>query len=180
MTDEMISLRTQLKEALKECEEQARLNGMGSEREARLMAERDAAQRQAIAAERELAITAQVLKNWKDCEFESQVAALTAQLAAEKAKREAAEKGWQCGGPDEKESLLQDALGRADRAENKAVEIYAALRESQAKVEELRDIVLAQRIALSTSPATEKKCGHGPEMLKVVDLYCAQCVEEAK
>lgn len=25
-----------------------------------------------------------------------------------------------------------------------------------------------------------KKCGHGPEMLKVVDLYCAQCVEEAK
>ena len=28
--------------------------------------------------------------------------------------------------------------------------------------------------------AQEKKCGHGPEMLKVVDLYCAQCVEEAK
>lgn len=25
-----------------------------------------------------------------------------------------------------------------------------------------------------------KKCGHGPEMLKVVDLYCAQCVEEEK
>ena len=25
-----------------------------------------------------------------------------------------------------------------------------------------------------------KKCGHGPDMLKVVDLYCAQCVEEAK
>ena len=23
-----------------------------------------------------------------------------------------------------------------------------------------------------------KKCGHGPEMLKVVDLYCAQCVAE--
>mgnify|MGYP001563718490 FL=1 len=25
-----------------------------------------------------------------------------------------------------------------------------------------------------------KKCGHGPEMLKVVDLYCAQCVKEVK
>lgn len=27
---------------------------------------------------------------------------------------------------------------------------------------------------------TDKKCGHGPEMLKVVDLYCAQCVKEAE
>lgn len=36
------------------------------------------------------------------------------------------------------------------------------------------------RAALSPAPATEKKCGHGPEMLKVFDLYCAQCVEEAK
>ncbi len=25
-----------------------------------------------------------------------------------------------------------------------------------------------------------KSCGHGPDMLKVTDLYCAQCVEEAK
>lgn len=33
----------------------------------------------------------------------------------------------------------------------------------------------------SERPAThDKKCGHGPEMLKVVDLYCAQCVKEAK
>lgn len=41
---------------------------------------------------------------------------------------------------------------------------------------------IAKADTSSASPvnSARKKCGHGPEMLKVVDLYCAQCIAEAK
>lgn len=43
----------------------------------------------------------------------------------------------------------------------------------------LKFCVLA--IATKTKQRSKaKKCGHGPDTLKVTDLYCDQCVEEAK
>lgn len=60
------------------------------------------------------------------------------------------EKGWQCGGPDERAqrlesraaelgSMLDDAAGRADRAENKAVELAKSLAEVQERINGLRE-----------------------------------------
>lgn len=75
------------------------------------------------------------------------------------------EAGWQCGGPDERrqradaeiESMLRDGLGRAERAENKAVELAnenTALRSQTNKLREALETIgdIARGL---------RKCRHG-------------------
>ena len=131
----------------------------------------------------------------------AEVRRLTAELAG-------ANKGWQCGGPDQRaqeyDLLLSERkeVGEAcDRMEN-SWKAYAyengRIHSVLEKLCEARhgtrmidadllcdsiDSALMEIWGNTVGPANKpllsgKKCGHGPEMLKVVDLYCAQCVKE--